>query len=179
MKESGWTWRHWLVGVVMSVVFVAAAVARHWWSSIDQWAIVLLGLGSLPWLTLFFKKIKLPGGIEGETPDRAQSETARLLAPAVSAPSVPPALDQNAVKILATLWRYQKQHFKDDLSKRWTFAVYPNSNAYPSYLRGLAELVNSGLVAVLPSNQVLLTDEGIRHVEQHIDIQKYQDVYLF
>ena len=63
MKEGGWTLRHWIVGVVMSTIFVAAAVARHWWSSIDQWAIILLVLGSLPWLTLFFKKIKLPGGI--------------------------------------------------------------------------------------------------------------------
>lgn len=85
------------------------------------------------------------------------------------------------MKILATLWRYQRQHFKEDTSKRWTFAVFPNATDYPSYLTGVAELLKSGLVAVVPGNyQVLLTNEGINYVQNHKnDVENYSTVYTF
>ena len=58
--------------------------------------------------------------------------------------------------MLATLWQHQRFHFKDDYSKRWTFVVSPGSIEFPNYLRGLAELVGSGLASVVP-------ERGIAH----------------
>ena len=112
----------------------------------DELTLILLGLGALPWLTLFFKKLKLPG-IEAETHDVAQSTTSKPLPPPSKPQPTKPDEDlpPAAKKILATLWKYQKQHFRDDYSKRWTFTVQPNAQGYPYFLSGLAETVQRGL----------------------------------
>jgi hypothetical protein len=114
---------------------------------------------------------------------RTQATTAEPLPP--QAPPQQPALQAAALspaatKILRTLWRYQKQHFKDDHSKRWMFAVNPLAPDYAVFLSGLSELVQRSLVAVSPDNHLcMLTNEGIAYMEQHPDLQGGDDVYAF
>jgi hypothetical protein len=165
----------------------------------DQYSLILLGIGFLPWLTLFFSKINFPGGGGVET--RAQG---------VSMPKAPPIdsktqpdtekgneeeaaksieqmdksktgdLSSDAKKILATLWRYQQQSFKNDFSKRWTFLIYPGSAQFIEYINGLGELLKYGYVSVRSDNsQVMLTNEGIYYIQHHKEIQVYEDYYIF
>ncbi len=173
------------VAIIITILCLSTILARIFYPCllVDQQTIWLLALGSLPWLTLFFKKFNIPGILEGETHDRTQGMTEKPIPPNINIP-----LDQSkntfsldAQKILATLWRYQRQHFKDDTSKRWTFVVFPNATDYPSYLTGVAELLKSGLIAVIPGNyQVLLTDEGMNYVQNHKnDIESYSNIYAF
>jgi hypothetical protein len=82
---------------------------------IDPTALGLAGLAVLRWLTLFFKKFKVPGIIEGEAQNRTQgislptpsqmvaaiNEKAREADSAARFKSLPPT----AQKILRTLWR--------------------------------------------------------------------------
>ena len=157
---------------------------------VDTTTIGLFGLAVLPWLTLFFKKFKIPGIVEGESHDRIQG-TAKPKAPTlvtatneIASPSPPNALFQelppDSQKILRTLWRYQRQLFKGDYGKRWTFAVLPNSPSYSSYLMGLAPLINKGVVAVPPDlNQCALTNEGVIFMENLDDSDIKGDFYVY
>lgn len=146
---------------------------------LDQNTIFLLVLGFLPWLTLFFKKLKLPGGFDMET---EQGITNTPVAPKTGGhlPANDEQLSGPSKKMLATLWRYQTQSFKDDYTKRWTFLIYPNSPLYMDFISGLAQLLNLSLVTVQAENsQVLLTYEGINYIKQHTEIQNYSDFYVF
>lgn len=156
---------------------------------VDSTTLGLAALAILPWLTLFFKKFKV-AGIEGEAHDRAQG---------FAGPTAPKAgiatgegvtatdsvlrfrgLPANAQKILRTLWRYQKQSFKDDFSRRWTFAILPNVRIYSEYLEGVSVLFKMGLVVMNPENhQVALTNEGIILMESLGDNDIRGDFYLF
>ena len=149
---------------------------------INEKIIYILILGSLPWLTLFFKEIKLPGGAGAVTHDRIQSSTKKPLPPISNIQSQDDVMELilPAKKVLATLGKYQKQHFGNNLEKRWTFAVFPQAQAYPNYLSGLSELVQRGFVTVSPENyQCMLTNEGIEFLKNNPDIQTYSDLYTF
>src|SRR3954471_23232104 len=50
--------------------------------SLDQGTLVLLALASVPWLPLFYKKLKIPGFAEAETHERSQGQTDAPLPPA-------------------------------------------------------------------------------------------------
>lgn len=177
--------------VIAAAIFLICScliVLRWLWPEliIDQTTVLLLAMAILPWLTLFFKKLKIPGIIEGETYERTQGITEKPLPPKESPVSVPQlkitssTLSNDAKKILATLWKYQKQHFKEDYSRRWTFRVFPVAYQYSSYLSGLSELIKSGLVVVSPENeQCMLTNEGINFVVNNTDIQSIEDIYKF
>ena len=78
------------------------------------------------------------------------------------------------------MWNYQKLHFKEDYSKRWTFTVYPSSPEYPNFLSGLSEVVNKGLVIVSPNNfQCMLTNDGLAYIKERNDIKDFEDLYRF
>jgi hypothetical protein len=132
----------------ISGVSLLIVIARHIWPAqiiLDQATMLLLALAALPWLTLFFKKFKIPGVGEAETQDRAQGATQNPLPPADVQPRVAAAAPSaDALKVLATLWRYQRQTFGNDLTKRWTFTVHPSAREYPRFLAGLSETVNRG-----------------------------------
>jgi len=84
------------------------------------------------------------------------------------------------MKVLATLWRYQRQAFASDTTKRWTFRIDPAARDYPRFLSGLAEATDRGWVAVSPENhQAMLTNEGLAYIESNPEIQNYPDVYRF
>ena len=109
-----------------------------------------------------------------------RGETDKL--PAASVPrQIPDAGEEISIrtkKLLATLWHYQRQSFGSNTSQRWTFLIFPNTTGYPQYLAGLSEAVNRGWVAVRGDNhQCMLTDEGLAFIENHKEIQAYDDIY--
>jgi hypothetical protein len=56
--------------IVLPGICLLIVIARHIWPAInvlDQATLGLLALAALPWLTLFFKKFKIPGVGEAET----------------------------------------------------------------------------------------------------------------
>lgn len=179
---------HYIIAGAIFLICVGLIVLR-WLRPeliIDQTTVLLLAMAILPWLTLFFRKLKIPGILEGEAYERTQGTTEKPLPPKEPTASVPqlkitsPALSNDAKKILATLWKYQKQHFKEDYSRRWTFRVFPAAYQYSSYLSGLSELIKLGLVVVSPENeQCMLTNEGINFVINNTDIQNIEDIYKF
>ncbi len=149
---------------------------------IDNTILILIGIGLLPWLSLFVKKFKLPGGVEGETYQISQSTTKKPVPPAND--SKPPEsldseLSAEAIKILTTLWRYQKQHFEKDRSNRWTFIVSPTAHLFPEYFRGTRELFDKGLISFAPDYHIMLTNEGLNFTENNEDVQQYKDLYRF
>ena len=170
----------------ISGIALAVVIARQLWPNkilLDQATLGLLALAALPWLTLFFKKFKIPGVGEAETQDRTQGTTQKPLPPASDvqpAGFAPKPLSPDTLRMLATLWRYQRQYFDNDSTKRWTFTVHPFAKDYPQFLAGLAEAVNRGWVVVSPENhQCMLTNEGLKYVENSKEVQQYDDVYKF
>lgn len=161
-------------------------IYMHWECHIvDKITLALLAIGLSPWLTKFFKKIKFGDFFEGQTYGRSQGKTDKPLPPTESQPSTvstptASALSPEAKRILATLWKYQKLTFKEDISKRWTFKLFSDSLGYAEYISGVAELIRLGLIAVRPENeQCMLTNEGIDFVEKTQELQNYNDIYKF
>lgn len=171
--------------LAVSGISLAIVVAHYVWPTIvtlDESVLGLLALAALPWLTLFFKKFKIPGLGEAETIGKTQSTTEKPLPPPAEPTmlSTDGELTPNAKKVLATLWRYQRQTFKDDNTKRWTFRLTPASNDYPHFLAGLSETVARGWVAVSPENdQCMLTNEGLAYVDSSSELRAYGDIWKF
>jgi len=125
--------------------------------------------------------LKLPG-FEYEYNDRSQNQVRSTNPPASVSENivVDSTLNNDSIRILATLWKYQTERYGTDYSTRWTFNIFPNAPAYPNYLNGLAELVRLGLVSVVPeNNQVLLTNHGIEYINQNPNIKSNTDIYRF
>jgi len=81
-------------------------------------------------------------------------------------------LSIDAKAVLSTLWKHQKDYYKDDHTKgRWSFGLMMGgSPLYIKYLRGVCELMGKGLVGISPQNgQSLLTDEGIEFCKANPD----------
>jgi len=173
---------HYIIAAAISLICLSLMIAS--WTLpkiiIDQKILILLGIAILPWLTLFFKRLKF-WQVEVETRERSQGTTSKPIPPQESSSSSAEiTLSSDAKKILATLWKYQKPYFKDDKIKRWTFRVFSNSFHYTSYLSGLVELLKYGLVAINSENeQCMLTNEGISLVETDPSLQNYADIYTF
>lgn len=166
---------------LLSCLCLLAVISRLIWKgiAIDENTIFLFIVGALPWLTLFFKKIEIPGGWSAEVHDRSQSATSNPLPPTVTSANLTVPISGDGNKILSTLWRYQLQHFGGDMTKRWTFAIHPSATQYPDFVSGLGDLLKRGLVVVNPvNNQVLLTNEGITFVQSHPELAQ-ADFYIF
>ena len=175
-----------LAFIITGGAFLVAASHIVWPdANIDGITLGLLVVALLPWLRPILKSIELPGGLKFELQDYEQSTTEHPPAPPqeqlAARQSQPHVVDDTArMKVLATLWQYQRQFFKNDYTKRWTFAVGPAAPDYPFYLRGVAALVSEGLGTVSPeNNHVLLTNEGINYCEQHPNDLNDTDIYRF
>lgn len=175
---------HYIIASIISLICLVLMI-MHWiWPKIfiDEKVLILLAMAILPWLTPFFKKFKF-GPVEGETHERTQGMTNKPQPPKDSSSSNQEqknGLSADAKKILATLWKYQKQTFEDNKIKRWTFRLFPNATMYPNYLAGLSELLKLGLVSIATENeQCMLTNEGIDFVKKSDEIQSHQDIYKF
>lgn len=83
-------------------------------------------------------------------------------------------------KILATLWHYQQIHSKDDITRKWTFAVNFYAPFYPEYLEAIAKLMNTRLISLNPeNNQCMLTDFGINFMKQNEQLQTKDNLFTF
>jgi len=183
-EPQQWSCRQLWAAIVISAISLLTVTARLIWPAIivlDQTTLGLLALSALPWLTLFLKKFKIPGVGEAETQERTQGTQKPLPPPAEVQPNaIQAAISPDTRKVLATLWRYQRQSFGTDTTKRWTFGIHPSGRDYPRFLTGLSEAVNRGWVAVSPeSHQCMLTNEGLAYIEGDQDIQNYGDIYRF
>jgi hypothetical protein len=88
------------------------------------------------------------------------------------------SLSAQASKLLSTLWCHQREHFTDEPQKRWTFAISPGIPLYREFLRGVADALEYGLVAVNPENHhVMLSDAGMWYCQQRASTLR-GDFYL-
>ncbi len=189
-------WRMWnevfnkpkrIIAFIFSGSCVAIVILRVLFPKLlfDQYSLILLGVASLPWLTLFFSKINFPGGggvetgAQGTAEPKAKPPTSiKIGAIEFELPSI--SLSPEAKKVLATLWRYQQQSFQNDFSKRWTFLIYPGSPEFIQYMNGVAELLKFRFVEVRSDNsQCMLTNEGIYYAQHHKEIQEYKEFFNF
>jgi len=182
------------VAGTISVVALLILISRLFYPNIiqlDEISLVLLGVAILPWLTLFFKKIKLPGGVEVES-NRQQGSTRKPVPPIetnelrkLDTKGLPrfSKLNSHTKKILKSLWKYQKDLYKDNYAIRWTFTVFHKAEEYSSYVIGLGELLDLGIVSLVKDEktaQCMLTNEGIKFCEDNADeIGKYESYYKF
>ncbi len=197
MKPKAFKWcnpRTWSAegrrsGIATLISIIAAGVCVAHWKlpttvTLDAPTVGILFLAALPWLARFVKSLKVPGVGEAELQDRTQGETDKPVAPAnltgMAGPVQQSTLPPETRKLLATLWRYQRQSFGDDISKRWTFLILPQSPQYLEFVLGLADAVQRGWVTIAPdTHQVMLTNEGLAFVEGHPEVQQHQPVYQF
>jgi hypothetical protein len=111
--------------------------------------------------------------IAGEVP---QEQLIRIITEptpteAIGGEAVKP-LSNDAKAVLSTLWKHQRNYYKDDHAKgRWSFGVMMGgSPLYIKYLRGVCELMGRGMIGISPQNgQSLLTDEGIEFCKTNPD----------
>lgn len=83
------------------------------------------------------------------------------------------------MKVLATLWRYQKLHFHGSRQQLWTFTVGQGSPEYMSFSLGFINLVRRGFADLAPNNgQVMLTQTGFDFCQAHDEqISIWDDIY--
>ena len=154
----------------------AIALGIHVFSpfKFDGPAIALVGIAIFPWVIHLVRSIKhndtevqLGQDTTDEPPPPNPAAKANAEDPFASAP---------ALKILATLHRYQLIHCPGPGNGRWTFTVSPQSPEYPDYLLGLSQTVRTGLVTVsLDNNHCMLTSEGlVRCAERANDIKNIE-----
>lgn len=179
-----------VISIVAIIIFILNLIFPDY-IKIEEKTLVLLGIAVLPWLSLFYKKIKLPGGVEAES-DRQQGSTQEPQPPVSIAEVKKPEeitvlkfsqLNAHSKRIIKTLWKYQKELFKDDYSKRWTFGLYHVSDEYAAYVIGLGELLDLGLISFVKDEktvQCMLTNDGVKFCEDNVeDINKYEIYYRF
>ena len=76
--------------------------------------------------------------------------------------------NQEAKKVLATFWSYQIHSFGGDTSRRWGARLPADRHAIPRFYRGMAELIEVGVVEIDPSNnQGFLTMEGFGYCRRN------------
>ncbi len=168
-----------VVSLGITAPAVVAAFARMVWPAltIDSITVALIVIAVVPWLAPIFKSLEMPGGFKVEWQSQGTTVNPPRPQADVSSPGV---LSADARKVLATLWQHQRFHFKDDYSKRWTFVVSPGSIEFPNYLRGLAELVGSGLASVVPETwHCALTNPGIEFCRKDASLDTATDAYHF
>jgi hypothetical protein len=98
----------------------------------------------------------------------------------IAARTNPPfeSLPSDAKKILATLWKYQRKYFPDNVAGRWTFAVQGTGTEMVRYASGLVLLYRYGFVGMAANNQAALTDAGFNYCQQHsADVANWPDTY--
>ncbi len=183
-KEERTIFSYWVASIISLICLIFIFIYWRCPARVDKITLVLLVIGLAPWLTKFFTKIKI-GDLEAHSVGRSQGSTDTPLPPTeIQANTVitlkGSSLSPDAKKILATLWRYQKQRFKDDYTNRWTFKLFPHSLQYTAYILGVGELLKIGLISISPKNeQCMLTNEGITFVEKENELQNYTDIYKF
>lgn len=168
-----------VVGIIISSVAFACIVLRIIFKTIniDDLTLYFFIFGVIPWSVLFIQKFK---GLGIEFEGGIGKVGAVDNPPAVkAAPPQGDQLSQEAIKVIATLWKYQTQSFGTDFTKRWTFLIYPQSPGYANYIKGVAGLLDKQLVQIQQDGQILLSDMGIEFIREHHEVQNFQFTYNF
>jgi hypothetical protein len=123
-KTQLWT----AVGITaISGALLAIHISAPTVVSLDSGTLAVLALAAAPWLTIFFKSLKIPGLAEIESREFTQGESGKPESPAARIKRLDSQLErelsESAKRILGTLWRFQRQLFADDKEKCWTFGV--------------------------------------------------------
>lgn len=69
--------------------------------------------------------------------------------------------------LLATLWKYQKQDFGDDKTKKWFLSILPQTPDFADFCLGFSTLYHLRLIHVGHGFQTALTDKGYQFCEQN------------
>jgi len=159
----------------------AVIAAIHFYNCSGKADFVLLAfvaLGAAPWMGDVFESISKDGikyRQQGSTPAPAVApapdaggHTTRFAAVGRVTPSAFAQLAPQAKKVLATLWKYQQKQFPNWRERRWTFTVRTGSPEYMEFSLGELLLSQKGYIAVAPSGQIMLSDEGCKFCEEHI-----------
>lgn len=178
------TWmRNYLIfcHAAVPVMFLLIARRYHWHPELLTWqAIIVFGAASLPFtlpLLAYYVKavgkdgIMMNSGVFSDTVD-APSKTKEEIKPEAATAAEPANAQAGAAKtlgdysrparkVLRTLWKFQREQFKDDFSQRWAFGVHPMAMDYPSFQTGVSELRFDGLILKDGRGMVFLTDKGI------------------
>ena len=92
-------------------------------------------------------------------------------------------LDGHVVKILKTLWKYQREHYPDLKNPmRWGFKVPLHSYEYSGYYKGLVILLSKKYVTTTNDEHCILTEEGISFCNKHskdLLVKNPSDIYRF
>ena len=83
-----------------------------------------------------------------------------------------------ARKVLRTLWKFQREHFKGELTPRWLFGIHPLSTDYPQFNSGAHELRWEKLIINDPRGMVGLSDLGVKYCQDNQkDLDASDDVW--
>jgi len=168
---------------IFTIFTVVMALSHLIWpkAAIDSIFIALIVLAAIPWLAPLLRTFELPGGFKFELLQQGTRDTSPPIQPPPILEPQPRGFSADARKILATLWKYQREYFGDKpTEKRWTFVVNPTAPVFSSYLSGLAELVRKGIAIVAPDNwHCMLTDVGLQYCRNHPNEVVETDVYHF
>ena len=80
-------------------------------------------------------------------------------------PPPTPQLSDDALKVLSTLCKHQKQYSP----KTWGFAVGANNDNYEIYSKGVSETNQLGLTALWPNGMTYLTSAGMAYCKANED----------
>lgn len=84
---------------------------------------------------------------------------------------------QHAKRILATLWKYQKEQFGEDDLRRWGFGVGRLAPDFVTFSTGRDELAFDRLIYPDPRGMVYLTNEGVEFCKKNRKEVELLDVY--
>ncbi|MFM2294972.1 MAG: hypothetical protein RLZZ350_1385 [Verrucomicrobiota bacterium] len=177
------TWmRNYLIFCHVAVLgaFVAAARFSYHHPTFLTWqSIILLAIAGLPFILPllayyvkgFGKDGVMMNNVFDDSVDAPPGEKEGIVFKGVgiSEPEKLPApqtkmlgdYSKPARKVLRTLWKFQREQFKDDFSQRWAFGVHPLAMDHPQFQAGVSELRYDGLILKDGRGMVFLTDKGI------------------
>lgn len=141
---------------------------------VDGYGILLIVLASLPiTVPLFAKYLKSlkfgKDGFEAVVADNLGAIASTLQKDTTSEGAIYIANEKlpdfqynhESLKILATLWYYQKMIFGEDSIRRWGFGVGIGATDYQDFCLGITPLSAAGLVSVDKRGICYLTNEGV------------------
>lgn len=154
----------------LPIVFITAAATLHGYPKFLTWqVVVVLAIACLPFilplLAYYVKGIGKDGVMmnnifDGSVPAPVAPEAGEEKE---TTPNQKALADYSkpAKKVLRTLWKFQHEHFQEELSRRWAFGIHPSAMDFPQFYAAYRELNFDGLISMGPSGMVFLTDKGV------------------
>ena len=169
-------WYLYACHIVVPILFIGAAVLHFRDRLFLRWEfVVLMTAAALPFLLpllafyikgvgkdgVFFNNIFAAPIFAPPTGESRQFSENPQTADTVFSPKSLSDYSRAARKVLRTLWKYQRQQFKDDFSKRWGFGLHPLAIDFDRFSDGAAELRSDELIQDDARGMVFLSDKGV------------------